>query len=253
MCVQPMKAIAAVALASKMPLPQIVAAGFIVSCVVLLLTITRTLPFINRLLPLPIIRGIQLGTGLNLVNKGVQTLLSSSGFKLGEKGFKSWTDNFVIALLAFVAGISFYRSKRNPTALVLFGYGILVGLVMVLGVNGGRDYVQRGVVLGPEFPSILPVVPTLEDFKVAFLAAALGQIPLTLLNSVIAVSKLADDLYPEKPKPVASVMKVGFGVGMLNIVGMWFGSLPWCHGVSISIYPHRFHCFEAKSIVAFES
>ncbi|KAI8852377.1 hypothetical protein BC829DRAFT_440795 [Chytridium lagenaria] len=175
-CVQPMKAISAVALASSMPLPQVVAAGFWVSAIVLLLSLTRTLSFANRILPLPLIRGIQLGT-------------------------------------------------KNPAALVLFLYGVGVALLRMTVFD------KRGAVFkaGPTF--IEPFAPSWFDFKEAFFKASLGQLPLTLLNSVIAVSKLADDLFPERGRPVASVTSVGVCVGLMNITSAWFGSIPYCHGV----------------------
>lgn len=50
---------------------------------------------------------------------------------------------------------------------------------------------------------------------------------------VIAVSRLANDLYPDKQKPVASVTKIATCIGFMNIIGMWFGSIPFCHGVSL--------------------
>ncbi|KAJ3412513.1 hypothetical protein HDV05_000651 [Chytridiales sp. JEL 0842] len=237
MCVQPMKAIGAVALASKLSLNQIVAAGFCVSGVVLILAITQTLTVANRLIPLPVIRGIQLGTGLNLINKGVQSILAGERFSLTSKGFNSATDNFIIAFAAFVLGMISYRWKRNPTALLLFVYGMVVASITVWVVNSGRA--AAGTSIGPSFPT-LPVVPSPNDFKIGFINAALGQIPLTLLNSVIAVSKLADDLYPERPKPVASITSIGLGVGALNIVGMWFGSIPYCHGSGGLAAQHRF-------------
>lgn len=67
--------------------------------------------------------------------------------------------------------------------------------------------------------------------KNVFFEASIGQIPLTLLNSVIAVSKLADDLFPERRKPVVGVNGVAVSVGAMNLIGMWFGSVPFCHGV----------------------
>lgn len=67
MCVQPMKAIAAVALSSPdFTLPQIMGAGMFVSAVVIFLGVTRTIDVINKLIPIPIVRGIQLSVGIKL-------------------------------------------------------------------------------------------------------------------------------------------------------------------------------------------
>ncbi|GAB4819782.1 hypothetical protein N2152v2_006828 [Parachlorella kessleri] len=73
MPVQPMKTIAAVALSgSPLTVPQIVAAGMFVSGAVLLLGLTRMMSLVQSLIPMPVIRGLQLGLGLSLARKGFQ-------------------------------------------------------------------------------------------------------------------------------------------------------------------------------------
>ena len=53
------------------------------------------------------------------------------------------------------------------------------------------------------------------------------QLPLTTLNSVVAVCQLSADLFPAKPvRPVL----VSVSVGLMNMVGAWFGTMPCCHG-----------------------
>ncbi len=50
---------------------------------------------------------------------------------------------------------------------------------------------------------------------------------MTTLNSVVAVCQLSADLYPAKP---ASPVLVSTSVGLMNLVGAWFGAMPCCHG-----------------------
>lgn len=65
-------------------------------------------------------------------------------------------------------------------------------------------------------PSKIQMVKfTWEDWKVGFLRAAIPQIPLPILNSVIAVCKLSGDLFPEKE---VSVMVVSISVGVMNSI-----------------------------------
>ena len=53
------------------------------------------------------------------------------------------------------------------------------------------------------------------------------QLPLTTLNSVVAVCQLSADLFPARPvQPVL----VSVSVGLMNMVGAWFGAMPCCHG-----------------------
>lgn len=57
--------------------------------------------------------------------------------------------------------------------------------------------------------------------------AGMPQLPLTALNSVLAVCQLSADLFPARPaKPSA----VSASVGAMNLAGVWFGALPCCHG-----------------------
>jgi hypothetical protein len=57
--------------------------------------------------------------------------------------------------------------------------------------------------------------------------AGLAQLPLTTLNSVVAVCQLSSDLFPLRP---ARLVLVASSVGAMNLVGAWFGAMPCCHG-----------------------
>jgi multisubunit Na+/H+ antiporter MnhB subunit len=188
MPVQPMKSIAAVALAANLSLPQIMAAGCFVSVTTILLAITNSLSLFNLYLPLPLVRGIQLGTGLQLINKGVASILSSNKWDVGNVKNGGITDNFIIAILAFIFSLTCYplssnKSKitHNPAALILFLYGLVVSVAMVLAIMQPRPSNINH--WGPSFLNYI-VVPSWSDFKTGIWVAGLGQLPLTLLNSV---------------------------------------------------------------------
>ncbi|KAI9328692.1 hypothetical protein DFJ73DRAFT_903118 [Zopfochytrium polystomum] len=246
LCVQPMKAIAAVAISTPgLTENQLLAAGFTVSLIVLVLSITRTLHLLHRLLPHPLIRGIQLGTGLQFVNKGVASLIDSHGYAYAGSAF---TDNYLTSVMAFVGCMLSWKLKRNPAAVGLVVYGVVVAAVLVWGNGRGaaaNGYAAAGI--GPSFGD--PRLPSGDDFRVGILNAGLGQLPLTILNSIIATSKLADDLFPDKPHPVASVTAVGMSVGFMNVIGMWFGSVPYCHGSGGLAGQYRFGARTHVSVV----
>ena len=65
----------------------------------------------------------------------------------------------------------------------------------------------------------------------------LPQIPLTTLNSVIAVCALAADLFPDRK---AEPRKVAVSVGLMNLVACWFGGMPMCHGAGGLAGQYRF-------------
>ena len=50
---------------------------------------------------------------------------------------------------------------------------------------------------------------------------------LTLLNSVVAVTLLANELFPDAG---TTASHVAYSVAVLNLVGPWFGVMPCCHG-----------------------
>ncbi|ORY51662.1 hypothetical protein BCR33DRAFT_655914, partial [Rhizoclosmatium globosum] len=245
MCVQPMKAIAAVALSTHLSAAQLATAGFTTSSIILLLTLTNLLTPIYRLCPLPLIRGIQLGTGLSLVTKGMTSILNSGTFSGNPGTLKFWSDNYMVALVAFVGVLALYPRKRlNFTAIVLIAYSLIIALISVT-----TSSVSLGGI-GPAFPSsLLWSNVTGVDFKLGFLNAGLGQLPLTLLNSVFATSKLADDLFPERKRPVASVRDVGVFVGLMNVIGVWFGSIPYCAGSGGLAGQYRFGARSPFSVV----
>src|SRR5207245_2328522 len=79
--------------------------------------------------------------------------------------------------------------------------------------------------------------PAWSDFVTAFPKAALPQIPLTTLNSVIAVCALSADLFPARR---AEPRRVAISVGAMNLVAAWFGGMPMCHGAGGLAGQYRF-------------
>lgn len=90
-------------------------------------------------------------------------------------------------------------------------------------------------------------VPSLSDFRFGAINAGLGQIPLTTLNSIIAVTILAVDLVPEAPEPSATA--IGSSVAMMNLVGCWFSAMPLCHGSGGLASQYRFGARSGTSII----
>jgi MFS superfamily sulfate permease-like transporter len=103
MPVQPMKTIAAVALAEPgaLTIPQIMAAGIFVSACILFLGATGLMGLVTRLIPAPVIRGMQLGLGLQLALKGWQSVWYSNG-KGPPTRQAGTTEGLVLGLAALV-------------------------------------------------------------------------------------------------------------------------------------------------------
>lgn len=349
MPVQPMKTIAAVALSGNgLTIPQIMAAGIFVSACVLVLGGTGLMGLATRMTPPPVIRGMQLGVGLALSQKGFQYIwyedgLLASGMnsiwglsgifvgmfflvfillgiynlppkvplrpmstdcnqseglecdeKHGQSGDSSqsspsmdsvigtedlgagpsadieavptvlvppqekykmewgtrWSSKFLRLVESnFLNPLYFCgdkaceacgeqgytsqllpqsstgcstlpaMSRRNlPAALII----VFIGIVLSIAFNPSM---VSGLSLGPSKPSV--IVPDGDDWKAGILKAGLPQLPLTLLNSVISVTQLANEWFPDRYSRPGSVAT---SVGLMNLVGCWFGAMPSCHG-----------------------
>ncbi len=59
------------------------------------------------------------------------------------------------------------------------------------------------------------------------LLAGFAQIPLSITNAVIATAALIRDYFPEK---AVSERKLMLNMGIMNVVGAFFGGMPMCHG-----------------------
>ena len=131
MAVQPMKSIAAVALAADAAdgytVDSMLAAGIITASFVMALGLTGLIDDFNRLIPLPCVRGLQLGLGVCLCQKGVRLLSTNKDWTARLLG---WDGHLLAAAcLSFV--LLFYRSNRVPSALILFGFGLAMAVFRV--------------------------------------------------------------------------------------------------------------------------
>jgi MFS superfamily sulfate permease-like transporter len=220
MAVQPMKAIATVALTSGLTTPQILAAGITVSLIILVLGLTGLIDSLNRAIPKSVVRGLQLALGLSLLMKGLQMVT----------GTHAWVgaDSYLTGAIATLVVLALFVDTKVPSALVLFAAGIVLAI--------WSDPHALGLIrLGWTVPSWRP--PAWNDFVQAFPRAAIPQIPLTTLNSVIAVCALSAELFPERP---ATPRRVAVSVGVMNLVAGWFGGMPMCHGAGGLAGQYRF-------------
>ncbi|CAE6206165.1 unnamed protein product [Arabidopsis arenosa] len=275
MPVQPMKSIAAVAVSESPHLTpsQIAAAGASTAATLLLLGATGAMSFLYNLIPLPVVRGVQLSQGLQFAftaikyvrfNYDAATLKPSSSPR-------TWLglDGLILALAALLFIIlstgsgndrdaaedededfaetssnqSQCRRRRRlrllssiPSALVVFVIGLVLCFI--------RDpSIFKDLKFGPSKFHILRI--TWDDWKIGFVRAAIPQIPLSVLNSVIAVCKLSNDLFDKE----LSATTVSISVGVMNLIGCWFGAMPVCHGAGGLAGQYRFGARSGLSVI----
>ena len=228
--VQPMKAIAAVAIARGFSPAENASAGLFVAAAIGFLSFTGLIQWFTKRVPIPVVKGIQVGTGLSLV-------ISAGNL------YRPLPENTLILFVAFIALLASARYTRVPYALIVLFVGIIF-LVIDKSVNPCIDC-NTWLRFGIWHPKVL--VPSIVDFGKGTLEAGIGQLPLTALNSVIAVTFLAADLLPEVPTP--STTSIGLSVMGINLVACWFGAMPVCHGSGGLAAQYRFGARSGASII----
>ncbi|TKW54109.1 Molybdate transporter 1 [Colletotrichum tanaceti] len=236
--VQPMKAIAAAAISRSEygNIQTVMAAGQWVSLVVLVMSLTGLIRWVTRNVPVPVVKGIQLGAGLSLVMAAGSSLLRDL----------HWThpvvDNRLWALAAFLVLIFTQRLPRFPYALCVFVLSLVFAFIAILAKRDDVHILRIPDIWQPHWFQW-----DLDWFKYKPLSMAIGQLPLTTLNSVIAVSALAADLLPDMPTP--SVTAMGISVGVMNLIGTWWGAMPVCHGAGGLAAQYRFGARSGASVI----
>jgi hypothetical protein len=232
--VQPMKAIAAVAIARKFTLEENAAAGLVVAGLVGLFSITGLINWANRVTPVPVVKGIQVGAGLSLCLSAGSNML----IPLTWTG-PWWGDNLLWAIAAVVLLLFTFIYPELPYATIVFGIGVILSFLAPRHDSSAITPAQIPIVL-----------PSAKAFWEATTTASLGQLPLTLLNSVIAASALASDLLPSPPYPAApTVTELGTSVAVINLISCWFGAMPACHGSGGLAGQYRFGARSGSSII----
>lgn len=208
MPVQPMKAIAAVALSEGMSSGEVYASGLIMALFMLLIWSTNFTKYLDKIMPKVVVRGIQFTIGLKLFLKGAQMIYVKEFMAL---------DGIMIGLVGIGFALLFYNSNKVPTALILFVTGIAITFF-------ADQALLHSLSFQPYFPNIVSI--GFDNFRGGLLKGAISQLPLTLLNSVIAVSALSYSLFP---KHGAETRKISLSVGLMNLACL-FGAMPMCHG-----------------------
>ncbi|KAH8202809.1 hypothetical protein TruAng_002972 [Truncatella angustata] len=230
-------AIAAAAIASHTSLRETVAAGSVTSVIVLLLSATGLLHWVTRVIPVPVIKGIQFGAGLSLVISAGTSLLKPLPW------FLPWPlDNRVWTLLAFLVLIATQKLQRFPYALIIFIVGLILAFVILATDHLGYGHHYQLPWFRLWHPSTL-----IPDWSADAIGMGIAQLPLTTLNSVIAASALASDLLPDLPAP--TVTELGTSVALMNLLGCWFGAMPVCHGAGGLAAQYRFGARSGASII----
>ncbi|MCP5086718.1 MAG: sulfate permease [Rhodobacteraceae bacterium] len=225
--VQPLKVVSAVAIASQLPVETIAASGLILGVILLILAATGAIDLVAKVFTRPIVRGIQLGLGMILMIKGVEFVAAPELILNGPAG-APWL-NPVVGVIGAVIVLIFVENKRFPAALLLLGFGVLVGLT--LGERPEMQLENSGLVLIP---------PDFSHFWNAFFLLVLPQFPLTIGNAIISTRDVAITKFGEAKSARVTLRALLTSMGVTGLISGSIGAMPVCHGAGGLAAAYRF-------------
>ncbi len=198
---QPMKLIAAVAIAAQWTPSMLYACGIATGIIWTVLGLSRIMSAIGRHTPAPVVNGIQ----------------AALGILLGVKAFELMQAQWLIALVSVLIIIVLRRSRRAPASLVLM---LMAGVIIWI-------YNSAPLVLQPGFSLPTPPPIAFDRLWDVMLQAGFAQLPLTATNAVIATVALLHAYWPENR---ITERKLSLSMGFFNLAAPLTGGIPVCHG-----------------------
>ena len=248
--VQPMKVIGAYAIATGLPSSQIMASGFTISIVLLIIGASRAVDLLGKYTPRSVVRGVQLSTGVLLMSQGVKLIIGTSRFQALQQAAEPYLSvqqigplpiGIVIGCLGLLLTMLLLDNKKLPAGLVVVLCGIALGVL--IGTHQGFERIG----LGLHLPRLLPFAfPSLEDFSLAFLVLVLPQIPMTMGNAVIAYADLSGEYFGENSRRV-TYRGACISMALANVFSSLLGGMPLCHGAGGLAAHYRFGARTAGS------
>ncbi len=201
MPVQPLKAMAAIAIATSSNIMVINAAGIILGIILIIISVTGFSLLISKIFPLAVIRGIQLGLGLILIKTSLKLI----------------NTNFTIAVIAaIILIISLLFLKKIPPLIPLLIFAVIISFENIeLSTFGFLPF---------EFN-----IPGIDSFFSGFIMLVIPQIALTFGNAIVATEATAKMLYKKRARKI-NLNNLPFSMGIANIIAGFFGGVPMCHG-----------------------
>ena len=196
--VEPMKALAGLALAGTISAGEYVAAGLLAGVVLLVAAATGALSRVRRYVAEPVIRGVQLAVALLLVRAGVDLGLADPTPALAAAGVAA-----VVALAGY----------RRGAALAVLGVGLLLA-------------VADAGVPAADLPALAAFPAGAPAFTTDALSATTGQLAMTVGNAAVATSLLLSDLFDAE----VSADRLSASMGAMCLSAVPLGGIPMCHG-----------------------
>jgi len=201
MPIEPMKALAIVAITQQWSPSMVYASAFGMGAVWLVLASTGIISWVEKITPRSVVRGIQATLGV---------LLAVEALRLGS----TW---WALAIVSVVTVLALRKNRYAPAAIVL----VLLGAAVM--------YWQGDLAQLSSVGFRLPSFSTFSGKEVwqTLLLAGFAQVPLTATNAVISTSALIRRYFPGAD---VSARRLSFSHGIMNTTAPFLGGMPMCHG-----------------------
>jgi len=200
MSVEPMKALAALAIAGTLGYTEFLAAGLVSGVALLALGIGGGLARIGHLIGRPVVRGVQLAVAFVLAETALGLAVSDLGFA---------AVGIAVAVAAFAVG------RANVAALCVLGAGVAITISLA------------------GFPALsVPGVPRVPLGEVARVPTtgvaegALAQLAMTVGNAAVATSLLVSEFFDQD----VPADDLATSMGGMTLLSLPLGGVPMCHG-----------------------
>ncbi|WP_317173585.1 putative sulfate/molybdate transporter [Hymenobacter montanus] len=229
MPVQPLKAFAALVIAQKIPGRVIFGGGLAIGVSMFFLSVTGLVDALARLVPKPVVRGIQFGLALQLATLALKQYVPADGLP-----------GYTLAAVAFAVTVALLGNRRWPAALIVIALGAAYALVLKLNLATAQQAV------GLHLPAWH--VPAPADILTGAVLLALPQIPLSLGNSVLATRQIAADYFPERG---LTVRQISLTYALMNLASPFLGGFPVCHGSGGMVGHYAFGARTGGSVIIY--
>jgi hypothetical protein len=197
--IEPMKALAGLAIAGTLPYESFLLAGLLVGAVLLVAGRAGLLAALARRVGTPAIRGVQLAVAFLLAIRAVE--LASAAPTLA-------------AAATVLGGVVLLAGYGRAAPLAVLAAGVAIAVV---GVG----------VPTPTLPTVAVVSGLLTlSAPLAVVEAALGQLAMSVGNAAVATAALCATLFDRDVSPD----RLGESMGLTTLVAVPLGGVPMCHG-----------------------
>ena len=215
--VQPLKVMAVIAIATGCSVAQLASSALFFGCLLIILSLSGAIRWLERWFSPALVRGVQLGIGLILMHKAL-AMIHSKGFYFGQETDTFWLNVLIMLIVIIVLGfLQFWQNKPVSIFIIFFS----IGLSILFGVRFS-DYLSAS-------PVVQLNLPDMSFFSYSLIYLIIPQLPLTLGNAVFAANDACHTFWQKRARKV-NPTRFGFSIGISNVLIGLLGGFPICHG-----------------------